>query len=388
MDVGFLIAGKLPIWEYAIIEKLRKGGVNAKFILPYFDRRIENDAQIRCYNLRGVDIIDRIVNKSLLSQLMNVVFDVRSVDITSRFFWLKSRISNLDLVHLVDEVITPNLQVLNTGKKSVMTVWENIPFNPLMTVKYPGREKWKKILEKVSHFAPVSNDAARMLRWFGVPDEKITKIHAGIDVEMFSRNPNDNLIKRVNPEKKFLILGIGRLQYEKGLTFVLRALKMLKDAKKDFVYIHIGTGNKRYELYIRKLVDFLGLKDEVKLIGSIQYKDLPSYYSIADLFLLPSIPNLYWEEQMGFSTIEAMSAGVIPIVSNHPSTIEVVPDNCGFVIPAGNSILLYESVLSVMDHSVDVKAMIRSCIMHVKKEYNADLTAKFYERLYNNIVNS
>jgi glycosyltransferase involved in cell wall biosynthesis len=89
---------------------------------------------------------------------------------------------------------------------------------------------------------------------------------------------------------------------------------------------------------------------------------------------------------MGFSTIEAMSCGVIPILSEHTSTSEVVPPDCGFLVPAGNPQKLAQAILKVMDNMIDIKNMQSNCVKHVRNEYEAKNTAKSYYEVYKRIL--
>jgi len=58
----------------------------------------------------------------------------------------------------------------------------------------------------------------------------------------------------------------------------------------------------------------LPLRDSVKLIGSINHKEICNYYNSADYFVLGS-----HYEGSGFSLVEAISCGVIPIVTDIPA---------------------------------------------------------------------
>ena len=386
MRVGFLKAGKPPIWEAPVLNELRKNGVDAKFITGTLNDQLDYNLQVKCSNLRSVGPIDRLLNNSSFSRLMNGIFDIRTVDLSSRFLGLNSRLKSVDIVHLTDDVMTPAWQAVNAGKKTVMTVWENIPFNPMTTLKRPTTQRWNFIKDRIDHFLPVSEEAKRMLILNGIPEQKITKVHPGIDTDLFSRRPDYKVSNRINPNGKFLILEVGRVVYEKGLTFTLRALKMLKDFSNDFLYVHVGTGNPNFLRYVNKLTELLGLEENVKFLGDVPYSGMPAIYSSADAFVMASIPNMYWEEQMGFSIVEAMSCGVIPIVSDTPAMREVVPENCGILVPSGNGESIFKAVFSIINSSFDTSSFRRNCIDHVSSEYNAVKTAKTYDDIYSSLL--
>ena len=344
MDVAFPKSGGLPIWELSVLNELRQIGVYAKFILPRKDERISQDLYEVARTIRGTPIFNRMINGSLLSQLMNGFFNVRTADLTSKFFNIKKIVPKYDIIHLVDDVMYPNSQFIELNKKCVMTVWENIPFNPMSVLKFPTSTAWDSIKSKIEHFIPVSEDSAYLLRLNGISDERITKVHPGIDVHFFKRKIDEDLLNVINPENKFMLLGVGRIIYEKGITFTLRALSKLRERGRDILYVHIGAGNDRFLQYLNRMAKFLGISENVRFIGSIPYSEMPKYYSMADAFILPSVTNFYWEEQLGYAALESMSCGTVPIVSDSTVTQEVVPDGCGFRVAAGNIQQMYEAV--------------------------------------------
>lgn len=386
MKVAFPKSGELPIWELPVINELRNSEIDAKFIIPRKDERINHDLYVVAKTLRGFPSINRMINGPTISQLMNGFFNIRTTDLTSKFWNIKKIANKFEIIHLVDDVMYPNKQFVELGKKCVMTVWENIPFNPMSVLKMPTSTIWKSIKAKINHYTPVSEDSAYMLRLNGISEEKITKVHPGINTDLFKRYIDKDLLETLNPEGKFMLLGVGRLVYEKGITFTLRTLRKLKDQGRDFLYVHIGSGNDHFLKYIIKLTELFGISENVKIFRSVPYSEMPKYYSMSDAFVLPSIPNLYWEEQMGYATLESMSCGTIPIVSDNTTMSEVVPNHCGFRVSAGNVHQIGEAIERIMDSPEESKRISHNCVVHVNNEYNARLTAKSYKKIYENVM--
>lgn len=88
--------------------------------------------------------------------------------------------------------------------------------------------------------------------------------------------------------QKFTMLFVGMLIKYKNLDFSLKVLKELKNRGRDFEFRLIGEGHdrKRFEKIVKKE----GLSDNVRFLGRITDREsLASHYSLADLFLFPSI---------------------------------------------------------------------------------------------------
>jgi glycosyltransferase involved in cell wall biosynthesis len=74
----------------------------------------------------------------------------------------------------------------------------------------------------------------------------------------------------------------------------------------------------RYERLIR-LVDKLGLTDQVRFLDYVPVEDLVALYNLADLFVFPS---LY--EGFGLPPLEAMACGLPVVASTAPALREVL----------------------------------------------------------------
>jgi glycosyltransferase involved in cell wall biosynthesis len=76
------------------------------------------------------------------------------------------------------------------------------------------------------------------------------------------------------------------------------------------------------------------LRDRVTLAGRVSRAELPNYYSAADVFVSGS-----HAEGSGYALIEAMSAGVIPVITDIPS-FRVIAGDSGVRWPAGDAAAL------------------------------------------------
>jgi glycosyltransferase involved in cell wall biosynthesis len=63
------------------------------------------------------------------------------------------------------------------------------------------------------------------------------------------------------------------------------------------------------------------LADRVTLVGRLDRAELPNYYAAADVFISGS-----HYEGSGYALIEALSAGVVPVVTNIPSFRSIAGD--------------------------------------------------------------
>ncbi|WP_058764485.1 glycosyltransferase family 4 protein [Exiguobacterium chiriqhucha] len=127
----------------------------------------------------------------------------------------------------------------------------------------------------------------------------------GIDTKSFKRIQTTKSKKREElkiPQNAFLLLSIGELNQNKNHEVGLRALARANN--RNIHYVICGTGP--LEDHLKKLVNDLGLRDQVKLVG--YRKDIGEVCKAADVFVFPS-----YREGLPVSIMEAMSSN-LPII--------------------------------------------------------------------------
>ncbi|MFO0986961.1 MAG: glycosyltransferase family 4 protein [Alphaproteobacteria bacterium] len=137
--------------------------------------------------------------------------------------------------------------------------------------------------------------------------------------------PKSAFLEALKPAGAPLILSVSRHDPRKGLDVLLRALALLRDAGVPFRACLAGGGGLLEQH--RRFAAELGLSDCTVIPGRV-----PDAYSClrhADVFVLPSI-----EEGSGsVSLLEAMQAGVAPVVSRVDGLPEDVMDGESALMP-------------------------------------------------------
>lgn len=162
----------------------------------------------------------------------------------------------------------------------------------------------------------------------------------GIDIKHFSPD--------VSPIEEFCdgkqnILFVGRLEFRKGLNYLLKAYLQIKREIPNSRLIIVGPGTrlrKRYEKWIRRN----DLKDVV-FVGYTSYAELPRYYKTADVFCAPATSR----ESFGIVLLEAMAVGKPIVATNIDGYASVVTHGEeGLLVPPKDSRRLAQALVSVM----------------------------------------
>ena len=127
------------------------------------------------------------------------------------------------------------------------------------------------------------------------------------------------LLKKRTGKTKY-ILYLGRLSYQKGISYLIKAAAKVLKKEKNVKFLIIGKGRSVHEEKLKKEVRRLGLEKNVIFLGYVKNKDY--YYRKAYLFVMPSV-----SEPFGIVPLEAMSNGTPAIISKQSGISEVL-NNC------------------------------------------------------------
>lgn len=143
----------------------------------------------------------------------------------------------------------------------------------------------------------------------GIPNSKLVTVPNYVDVDEWKFNSEtrrDLRDKFSIPRSSNLALFAGRLHPQKGADLVIRA--MASFPSDEWHLIVCGTGPQADEL-IRVTAD-LGLTARVHFAGLVNRRQLPDYYSAADLLVFPTRRK----EGLPMNILEALSSG-LPVIT-------------------------------------------------------------------------
>lgn len=171
-----------------------------------------------------------------------------------------------------------------------------------------------RLFKNISGFLSIGRYNTEFYKDFGVPEEKIFLVPYTVDNDFFISKAKELFPKKLGIKNKFnlprelpVILFSGKLTDVKKPMDLLMTFEMVsKDIKSTLVYLGDGPLRKRLEDYALskkiKNVYFMGFKNQT---------ELPEFYALADVFVLPSK-----FEPWGLVVNEAMCFGLPIIVSN------------------------------------------------------------------------
>jgi len=179
-----------------------------------------------------------------------------------------------------------------------------------------------------------------------VPQERIVRIPAGVDIHRFAPPVDREAIRQrlgVDPDQ-ILLFTVRNLVPRMGLGNLLEAVAHVLKHRPNVICIIGGKGP--LEAALRERAQELHLQDRVRFAGFIPEADLPAYYGAADLFVLPTTAL----EGFGLVTVEAMACGTPAVGTPLAATPEILRGlDERLLLPSADPEPMAQGILQALD---------------------------------------
>lgn len=211
--------------------------------------------------------------------------------------------------------------------------------------------------------------------------EKIVSISLGMKPPIFmSINGAKQMIGKligmdaVTMSKKIVIGTIAELHPNKGLTFLINAMKQVSKDHPDAICIIIGDGEETSALHLK--IKESGLENTVFLTGYIE--DASDYLKAFNIFVLPSL-----KEGLPYAILEAGCASLPVVATTVGGVPEIVEDmRSGVLIQPKNERELSHALSFMIEHPTMRRQYGTSLRENVIQNFSLEKMIEQTETLY------
>jgi colanic acid/amylovoran biosynthesis glycosyltransferase len=239
----------------------------------------------------------------------------------------------------------------------------------------------REIFQKAHLLLPVCERFREELIRQGCDPQKVRVHHSGIKLAPFAYAE-----RRRTSGEPTRILTIGRLVEKKGVAYAIRAVARVKASGRQVRYTVAGDGRLRGEL--DRMIDELGLRAEVQLVGAKSHTEVIALLREAHLFIAPCVTAPSGDQE-GIPNVlkEAMATGIPVLSTRHSGIPELVEhDVSGLLVPERDSEALAERLASLIDHPERWSAMGRAGRERVEAQFDSDRLDKELVELYQQAI--
>jgi len=227
------------------------------------------------------------------------------------------------------------------------------------------------LTKKVDKYIAVTEYVRQEYIKRGYNEDRIIVIPNSIDIDKIG-----NGVRRSHEYRN--VLYVGRMVSVKGVDILIRAFHKASSQYHDLRLILVGTGKELNEY--RSLIKNLSIESKVIITGFVCDEDLWYYYSIADLFVYPSIAGT---EAFGISLLEAMRYHIPCLVADTGGCKEVIKD-AGVAFRDRDYEDLMKKMMLILNDNQKSLALSDRC-KDVLSEYSDEKVVKNLVKVYDDL---
>jgi phosphatidyl-myo-inositol dimannoside synthase len=221
-------------------------------------------------------------------------------------------------------------------------------------IQVHGIETWhepsalqRRSVESATIITSVSRDTRRrLLKWVGIDPARVKVLPCTVGAQYQPGPKPPFLLDRHAAAGKKVLVTVSRLHSSeryKGHDRVIRTLPRLLSQHPEIIYLIVGDGDDRPRL--ESLAVECGVGKHVQFTGWVPSEELPDYFRLADVFVMPSLA-----EGFGIVFLQAMATGVPVIAGNQGGSRDALCDGVlGTLVDSENSDELASAIHAALD---------------------------------------
>lgn len=322
-------SGGLGVACLQLSKALADTGADIEFIIPYSSDERYDFMKVTPALPEGVEFVNQI---GIYDSFRYRLASGKEIDVSTMDQHLAYEVSvaelakkrEFDIIHAHDWLtFRAALRVREQCGKPLIVQIHSIerdraggrPGNPLV------REIEATTMLLADRVIAVSEHTKRMIvEDYAIPPDKISVVHNSIEAAELEPLDKDNSYKYLADLRACgwkVVVNVGRLTIQKGLSHLMNSAAEVIQREPKTIFLLVGSGELRDEL-LEQAAE-LGIAANVMFAGFQRGKRWRDAYSIADLFVMPSV-----SEPFGLTPLEATGYGSPVLISKQSGVSEVL----------------------------------------------------------------
>ncbi len=237
----------------------------------------------------------------------------------------------------------------------------------------------RRILRDASMVIAETEVGAAEYREAGVIQDRIVTFYPPFPVEDYSSLPLlGRFRKRFNIKEKHIILFLGRINWIKGLDFLVESFYELSRQRDDVILAIVGSDD-GHKSALETMIDKLNLSDKVLFAGYLDGEEKQSALVDAAVMVQPSV----YEQGLPWASVEAILCDTPIIVSKGTGADEdVIRMDAGYLVEYGNTAEFGDTVQKILDNPAEAASITQKAKDYIMANLSMQKKVEEYERIY------
>lgn len=358
------------------VEQMQNLGHEVHLIAPDYEVATEDEAWIKRIPARSIyfDPEDKLMKwgaaMQKLPELRRENYDIIHVHTPFVAHYLGLRLAR--------ELNVPCIETYHTFFEDYLHHY--LPVIPKSMARSIARVISKRQCNAVDAIAAPSKPMLDVLRAYGVKAEAEV-IPTGLQQHSFKEADGQafRLKYDISLERPMLLF-VGRVAFEKNISFLLEMTKLLIAKHPDVLLVVTGQGPAEESLH--QLAQELELGHNIKFIGYLDRNtELNACYQAADIFVFASK-----SETQGLVLLEAMAQGTPVVAIAELGTASILIEGMGALIAPDNVEGFADRVHELLLHPEERYELGKSALGYASENWTAKLQAERMLHFYHHLI--
>lgn len=358
------------------VEQMQNLGHEVHLIAPDYAVATEDEAWIKRIAARSIyfDPEDKLMKwgaaMQKLPELRRENYDIIHVHTPFVAHYLGLRLAR--------ELNVPCIETYHTFFEDYLHHY--LPVIPKSMARSIARVISKRQCNAVDAIAAPSKPMLDVLRAYGVKVEAEV-IPTGLQQHSFKEADGQAFrLKYDIPLDRPMLLFVGRVAFEKNISFLLEMTKLLIAKHPDVLLVVTGQGPAEESLH--QLALELELEHNIKFIGYLDRNtELNACYQAADIFVFASK-----SETQGLVLLEAMAQGTPVVAIAELGTASILIEGMGALIAPDNVEGFADRVHELLLHPEERYELGKSALGYASENWTAKLQAERMLHFYHHLI--
>ena len=241
----------------------------------------------------------------------------------------------------------------------------------------------KEIYDAATLIITVSNYIKKCVQTINPQDKKTVTIYNGINLSSFNNNKKKDKASLGFQNDDFIIVFSGRINHEKGIMELIKAMHLLKEYSQIKLLVIGGSfyanANNEDKFTTKLKAKSKLLKNRIFFTGFVSYSKMPIYLKIADVAVIPSV----WNDPFPTTVLEAQAMGLPIITTNRGGIPEEVSKENAILLNTDEKFIdnLSKAILDLYQHPEKCAAMAKASLERSKLFDKETYARTFFEEL-------
>jgi glycosyltransferase involved in cell wall biosynthesis len=258
-----------------------------------------------------------------------------------------------------------------------------IPFSGRVIGIFYEEKRIKNALKSCNHVITLTQSLKNWISiYYNIDENKIMVVPNGVDIDKFTpiyEESAKNKKKELNLSNK-VVMYSGVLNQINGIDEFVKVIPSIIFKRSDISFLFIGHGSEEH-----KIIALSKKYRQVVFLQTVPYEQMPIYYQMCDVFVIPRPSNISTETIVPLKLLEAMAMEKSVLGSDVGGISEIIKHGeNGYLFNKGNFEDFTNVLLKIL--VADNTQIGKNARKVIVNNYTWDRSANILQMIYENLV--